>query len=329
MIDAHPDEISYVLPWQQQQWLQVQQAVNKQQLPHAILLTGLRGIGKHVFATRLAHALLCDQALPSSDACGQCKACLWLKAKTHPDLISISPEADSQTIKIAQIRQLHQLAYQTSHCGGLRIIIIEPAEAMNRAAANALLKLLEEPSDQTLFLLLCHQSHSLLATLRSRCQSLLFPPLSDAQVMQYCGQGENIQAHLPLLFGAPLRMQTLVETKRAQEHSSILQGIAECLDGHLEACQLAKQWQGIDFDNLLESLHVWIMVAIKLHLSEDELREQEHLSCLHTIKQHKSLVQLFAVLDMVSELKRHLSTRIAVNPALWREGLIFKLLGVT
>lgn len=326
MIEPPSDPLIEPLPWQHSQWSQLQQAVDKGQLPHAILLAGIQGMGKHDFAKRLACALLCEQPGPFDDACGQCRTCHWLKAESHPDLFFITPQADSQSIKIAQIRELQQVIHQTSHCGGYRIIIIEPAEAMNNAAANALLKVLEEPGDKTLFLLVSHQAHTLLATLRSRCQKLSFPPLEDAELMDYFGQTENIQAYLPLLFGAPLKMQALIDKDRSRQHAKLLDELFQCLEGDLEVCQLAKQWQAIELSDLLESLHVWIMLAVKLHLSESVDIEAAHLAQLHRLNQHTSLAQLYCLLDRIAEMKRHLLAAVAINPVLWCEGLIVQFL---
>ena len=129
-----------IYPWQQRRWQQLRQQVAQNRLPHAILITGQAGVGKYHFANSFARFLLCQQR--TTDACGYCQSCHWFNAATHPDLIRIQPEEEGKAIKIAQIRQLvHDLSHTASQIG-YQVVILHPAEAMNKAAANALLKIL-------------------------------------------------------------------------------------------------------------------------------------------------------------------------------------------
>ncbi|WP_305075520.1 DNA polymerase III subunit delta' [Propionivibrio sp.] len=159
-------------------------------LPHALLLTGPRGIGKFALARSFAESLLCENPSVSQVACGACLACGWLQQGNHPDFRLIQPEAmddgeeaasgaaagtkkkPSQQITIDQIRGLDEFLHVGTHRHGVRIVLICPAEAMNRSTANSLLKSLEEPSSSTLFLLVSDDSERLLPTIRSRCQHL-------------------------------------------------------------------------------------------------------------------------------------------------------------
>lgn len=171
-------------------------------LPHALLLTGQRGIGKFELARRFAESLLCEQPAPTHEACGQCLACGWLAQGNHPDLRLLHPEifadkatdigsvagiSDSarkksprQQITIDQVRALDDFLRVGTHRHGNRIILVHPADAMNRATANALLKSLEEPAPGTVFILTSSESERLLPTIRSRCQTLPVP-LPDAE----------------------------------------------------------------------------------------------------------------------------------------------------
>jgi DNA polymerase-3 subunit delta' len=169
----------------------------RDRLPHALLLTGQRGIGKFDFARAFAESLLCENPLPSCAACGACPACNWMRQGNHPDFRQIQPEAlagdegeggesgeskesggkkkASQQIAIAQIRALDDFLHVGTHRQGLRLVLLHPAEAMNRATANSLLKSLEEPVPGTLFLLVSNEPERLLPTIRSRCQQLPVP----------------------------------------------------------------------------------------------------------------------------------------------------------
>jgi len=158
----------------------------KTALPHAMLLRGQQGIGKSEFARGLAQALLCENPEASGSACRGCEACRWFDVGTHPDFRQIEPEnlamgregeADnkkaSAQISVDQIRSLADVINNTSYRGGAKVMLIQPADALNVHAANALLKSLEEPPPRTFFLLVSHRPHLLLPTIRSRCRHIM------------------------------------------------------------------------------------------------------------------------------------------------------------
>lgn len=172
------------------------------QMPHALLLAGQQGLGKFELALSLAASLLCEQVRDNGEACGRCVACAWLAQGNHPDLRLLQPmalaggggEADegvetavgtkkaSQQITIDQVRGLDDFLHVGTHRHGVRVVVLNPAEAMNRSTANALLKSLEEPIASTLFILVSNEPYHLLPTIRSRCQTIPVrcPPQASA-----------------------------------------------------------------------------------------------------------------------------------------------------
>lgn len=176
--------INHVFPWQEALYAHWMQSASVRH--HALLLHGKPGIGKLLFAQTMAAGLLCRQA-ESGRACGQCQSCHWLAEGTHPDFREITPEdaepeegkkktRKRQQILIEQIRFLHDYLSLSNHqVGGERVVLVHPLEAMNTMAANALLKLLEEPPPHTQFLLVSHQPHALLPTILSRCMQVEMP----------------------------------------------------------------------------------------------------------------------------------------------------------
>lgn len=167
-------QISMCLPWQGAPWSKLVKQMQAGQLPHAILLTGVEHTGKARFAMALARLLLCHQ--PDAEYnCGHCHACDLSMSGSHGDFRCMQPEGKSRVIKVDQIRELVDFGTKTASFGERKVIILSPAESMNRAAANALLKLLEEPSEGTYIILVCHRSQALPATIRSRCQAVTFP----------------------------------------------------------------------------------------------------------------------------------------------------------
>lgn len=190
--------------------------------PHAVLISGQDGIGLDVLGNDLARALLCERPVaPSGRACGTCPACNWMSQGNHPDFRRVQPEAledpeevgigtkekkKSQQIRIEQVRELQDFLGIGTHRGGRRVIMLWPANTMNAATQNALLKNIEEPAPNTVFLLLATEVQRLLPTVRSRCQQHAVPiPGREDAVAWLAGEAvDNPEQMLALAGGAPL-----------------------------------------------------------------------------------------------------------------------------
>lgn len=170
-------------PWQNEPWRGLMERVTQQRLPHAILFTGGRGIGKRHLASSLAYSLLCQKTQPEGSACGTCQSCRLLAAGSHPDYLLVEPEEEGKVIGVDRIRELTAFQSLSSQYGRGRVVQLQPADALNINASNALLKTLEEPSGETTLLLSSDRPMGLLATIRSRCQQITLPPAlgSDAK----------------------------------------------------------------------------------------------------------------------------------------------------
>jgi DNA polymerase III subunit delta' len=200
-------------------------------LPHALLIHGMRGVGKLALAERIAQLLLCESAGEAARPCGACPGCRWFLGGNHPDFRRLEPESlaqpsDEQTdeeqasgtgrrakpsiqIKIEQVRELADFLNVGSHRGRLRVAMVHPAEDMNVHAANALLKGLEEPPPNVVFLLVSHRPAGLLPTTRSRCVALPVPPPPREVALQWLAEQGVKDAGRWLAYagGAPLRAQ--------------------------------------------------------------------------------------------------------------------------
>ncbi|MBP0594700.1 DNA polymerase III subunit delta' [Paraburkholderia sp. LEh10] len=207
-----------IYPWQTDDWNRLQQL--RAHWPHALLLHGQAGIGKLRFAQHLAQGLLCESASPNGEPCGACAACNWFTQGNHPDYRIVLPEAlaaeagfasaaadekadkadadeggkktrtPSKEIKIEQVRALLDFCGVGSHRGGVRVVVLYPAEALNVAAANALLKTLEEPPAGVVFLLASARIDRLLPTIVSRCRQWpMTTPSSEAATAWLVAQG--------------------------------------------------------------------------------------------------------------------------------------------
>ncbi|POM21608.1 DNA polymerase III subunit delta' [Burkholderia cepacia] len=203
-----------IYPWQTDDWNRLQQL--RAQWPHALLLHGQAGIGKLQFAQHLAQGFLCESPQPNGEPCGACAACTWFSQGNHPDYRIVLPEAlageapgaaddpkaadadeggkktraPSKEIKIEQVRALLDFCGVGSHRGGARVVVLYPAEALNVAASNALLKTLEEPPSGVVFLLVSARIDRLLPTIISRCRQWpMTVPAPDAAAAWLAAQG--------------------------------------------------------------------------------------------------------------------------------------------
>ncbi len=154
-------------PWQQSLWQSWQLLLGQGRLHHAILLLAVRGSGREVLTQQLAQTVLCQNC--DTEPCGVCHSCKLFAAKTHPDFHIIAPLQEGKQIGVDAIRQCNRWAVETSQLAGQRVIMIEHADALGEAAANALLKTLEEPPSGCQFILTAQSLDSLLPTVNSRC----------------------------------------------------------------------------------------------------------------------------------------------------------------
>lgn len=268
-----------IYPWQTEIWRQLN--AMRQNLPHALLFQGRKGVGKLEFARALAQGLLCETPLPSGEGCGKCLACGWFAQGNHPDFRSVEPEAlteteddkpakgkkPSQEIKIEQIRELAGLVSLSTHRNGKRVILIHPAEAMNTNAANALLKTLEEPPPQTLIMLVTHQAQALLPTVRSRCFKLAFPVPPLAQATEWLRQ-QGVADPAPFLAQAgyaPLAAQVLSGDELQELRQVFLSQLSR--PQALDPIALAEKNEKMDLPNMLKWLQQWLYDLIGCRLS--------------------------------------------------------------
>ena len=169
----------------------LQSTVQRDRVSHAYLFSGPDGIGKEKIARAFAALLNCEQPIDGPDACGTCRACRQMSEERHPDLHALEP--DGRFIKIDAVREMCRKLRYKPMSGRWRIILIREADRLHEAAANALLKTLEEPTPGNIFLLLSSQTHSLLATIRSRCQHVRCTTLPTNVVSQWLEEQRDIE----------------------------------------------------------------------------------------------------------------------------------------
>ncbi len=258
-----------IYDWQIPAWMAL--AAQRAKLPHALLISGRPGLGKSALAETFAQALLCQQPRPDGLPCDSCQACNWFVKGNHPDFRRLQPESlvqgtedepparkekkKSDQIKIEQIRGTEGFLSVGTHRGGARIILIDPADAMNQPAQSALLKNLEEPPPGTLYLLVTSRPQRLLATIRSRClASPVAAPASAPALAWLAAQGmRDGESALAAAAGAPLAALKLAETEDARR--SFISKLAE---RDADPLALAQACDGMDPVVVVGWLQRWV-----------------------------------------------------------------------
>ena len=277
---------SNLFPWQANSWQQILSM--RERMPHAILLYGMEGIGKTLFAEHLAKSLLCESPSNQGHACEACLSCNWVSQYSHPDYRRIRPglldeedelnsevgegagegelekksakasKAPSKEILIEQVRAIAQFMNMSTHRSGTRVLLLYPAEALNMHAANALLKSLEEPNPNTVFILVSHRLDRLLPTILSRCHKIaLSVPTSEQAYAWLVQQGlPDAQAWLAQQGGAPLLALAAAQSEDAQDLEAFLQAIGQ--PSTEMSLKLAEKMHKLELPKIVACLQRWL-----------------------------------------------------------------------
>ena len=310
-------------------------AVANDRLAHAYLFHGESAIGKRFTAVRFAQALNCEQAFERDelDACGSCRSCQQILARTHPDFFVIEPDAEQATpqIKIEQVREIeHQVMYRPL-ISTRKICLIDDADRMTIGAANALLKTLEEPPDHSLFLLVTSRPAALPATIRSRCQALRFTtpartqveaalilqremPPAEARFLAMVSEGRIGEALTSDAKDLRARQHELLELVRPQS----LQSTTAILSS---AESIAKADRAQDILGWLTRL-IRDLVLIQVGGDRDQLFYIDHLT---TLEAYARQANTDTLLDLLKDIEiteqsatRHLNLHMALETILLR-----------
>ncbi len=305
-----------------------------QQLPHAILLAGAPGLGKNAFAEWLSGLLLCEQPDASGRACNRCQGCRLLASGSHADLHVVQPESlyknsdsllaryafryppedkgkdskDSTVIRIDQVRALIESSHGRPHIARQRVMVLNPADRMNMNAANALLKLLEEPPPDSHLVLVADHLARLPATIRSRCVRIDFHvPDTAAAVNWMTAQGVSAQSATELLAlagGAPLAALNLGKTGFLAERDQLVSDLENLLDGKADPVGCATRWKERGAERCLHWLQGWLA---DLASPNSGSRHNPGVQArLQTLKKRLHLKQLFLLTDVLGQSRSRL-----------------------
>lgn len=305
-----------IYPWQNTLWQSLNH--NRKKLHHAFLMYGRAGIGKYDFALNFSQSLLCTNKNEADQACQQCASCHWFKDESHPDFRLIAPEqndsADEETvstkktkkktqISVAQIRDLSDFLSLSSHqSNGLRIVLIQPAEALNLASSNALLKMLEEPAADVVFILIANQLQRLLPTIISRCQKVKMPIPNQAESLRWLDSNgvSNATQQLAYMEGSPIKV---FNEQADYEHLKKIWGQL-ALGQRMEPQLAAPVVIASSVEAGVIAVQKWIYDIIAIRLSQQVRYHLQYVSALQALAEKVNLSKLFDLQKKANELRK-------------------------
>ncbi|WGY47450.1 DNA polymerase III subunit delta' [Vibrio sp. ABG19] len=225
-----------IYPWLNDAWLSWQARLKNQTFSAATLIAAPAGVGAFQLVEPFAAALMCSAQ--DGEACGFCHSCDLMQSGNHPDYHVVRPEKEGRSISVEQIRHCNRLAQESSQLSGYRLIVIEPAEAMNESAANALLKTLEEPAGKCVFVLVTTRISHILPTIVSRCQQINVA--EPATQMVSCWLSETLDKSVPpyaahIHANAPLTTQVFIAEGGVADYSALESQFIAALQGDVSA----------------------------------------------------------------------------------------------
>jgi DNA polymerase-3 subunit delta' len=310
------------LPWVRGAQARLRAALGAGRFPHSLLLLAAPGLGAEQLASWVAALVLCESA--GTRPCAACPSCRLLRSDSHPDAHLVRLEEDAQQIKVDQVRELIESLTTKSYRGGYKVGIIEGAEALNANGANAFLKTLEEPTADTVLIMIAKPSHRLPATVASRCLRLtLRAPSAEAAKAWLDAQSPSAQgwdAALALAGGAPLLALQLDAAGLAALDADMQQSLAELAHGAVDVTLLADRWIKSNPGLRITWLENWITQRVQAALGAVNSHQTAEPVRLPAGLLKPKIRALFELLDAARDLRRLAST--GMNQQLALEALL-------
>jgi DNA polymerase-3 subunit delta' len=299
-------------PWVRSEMATLAAAHQAGRLPHGLLIHEAPGTGGDWLAQWVARLVLC-QSSPGAP-CGACPSCHRVAAAQHPDLMVLQPIEDSRQIRIEQIRELSAELALTAHQGAYKVAIITPADTLNRFAANALLKTLEEPPPRTILMLVATQPSRLPATILSRCQRIRIRAPARQEAVSWLESahgGGEWGAVLDALGEAPMLAAATDPKAVVQIGTEVRQVLEEAAAGGGDPVATAERWARADLPLRLNCIENWLTERIRTQSGCDGFFTKVGAAA-YTPRSNTGLntVDLFELVDGVRELKSSLESPI-------------------
>lgn len=296
-------------------------------LPHALLLLGQPGAGQLELGIWLAALLLCDRK--GDSACGECAGCRLLLAGTHPDFYRVGLEEDAAVIKVEQIRDLSESFALKSYRGHSKVALVDPADAMNLNSFNALLKTLEEPSDNTYLILAASRSDRLPRTIVSRSARLRLPLPRAAEALAWLnGRREHAgwDRLLALANGAPFLAQQYAQAGLEEIDAKMQETVDAAEQGQLDIIATAAAWSRDQPEARLFWLESWITGRLREAAQASDLDNDNRLPWLRVPGREPMIRAGYRLLDALREARMLVNG--SLNTQLLFEGLLISLSGL-
>ncbi|MDX1901942.1 MAG: DNA polymerase III subunit delta' [Gammaproteobacteria bacterium] len=261
-----------LLSWHVSMWEGLSQRLTQNQFPHALLFHGQKGVGKKDFARYLSQALLCHQ----QNACGACSACALFSAESHPDYCQIVPEGAANKIRVDTVRDTIEFVQTSPLISQYKVICIDQASEMNAFSANAILKTLEEPPAQVVFILICHDHLNLPATIVSRCQKIFFSVPSQQDALHWMSMAlpdyskEQCLQALHAASGAPLWAAELLTNGLIEHQLALRSDLMAVGSQKIHPVQLAEKWSAKSIAEVVSVRQCldWVFMELQAMLSQ-------------------------------------------------------------
>ncbi len=303
-------------PWLEKSWHQLQSQLNAGRLHHALFITSPDGMGKLALAKFLSQTLLCKEPvnwLP----CGHCHGCQLFETSVHPDFSLITSDA-GKVIPIDVIRSLSQKLTERSQLGGNKVVIIDQADKLNLASANALLKTLEEPTAGTYIILLAESKAQVLPTINSRCQKMHITKPDELSVMAWLELQKPVSppnlAALRLNQGAPLHTLAYLNNGLDSIRLQILKDIELLSQDPLAIARLSSALSENPTERLTW-LQFWLLdlQKIKKRVAPDFVANNDQLDWLETFHSTITEQDIFYLQSELAQVRADLKSNSSLN----------------
>jgi DNA polymerase-3 subunit delta' len=315
-------------PWLRPDYEQLVASYQAGRGHHALLIHALPGMGDDALIYALCRFLLCLQP-ENQKSCGHCKGCQLMQAGTHPDYYLLAPEKGKATLGIDAVREVSEKLYEHSRLGGAKVVWIPDAALLTDAAANALLKTLEEPPANTWFFLACREPARLLATLRSRCRMHHLSPPAENYASAWLGREtssthESIITALRLCSGAPGAAVALLQPDQQEPRQALCQSVEQSV----KSGDWLSLLGALNHEQVAERLH-WLgallLDAIKVQRNTTLLTNMDVIALVQILAQQIPERRLHAFLHALVECREQLLTVVGVNRELLLTDLLLRV----
>ncbi len=317
---VEPAPLTPCPPWLLDHWRDVYRRHEQGQLPHALLFTGMRGVGKKQFVRFVAESLLCRNC-SEIGACGKCDSCAQLTAGAHAEFSVLLPEGAAMNIKVDSVRELVSWLQLSAPPGRYRCALIDTADAMNRNAANSLLKTLEEPGERAVLLLAADRPGSLPATIRSRCQATnLSLRDTSAAITWLEEQGmDDAQAHLSRARVGPIALLEQLSDEWIESEQLLQKAWKDLFLMRASVGKIVDSISGLPTTRCLRNFSNWTLMANKRQLNLPIGADHATSELISEVHDGLDSEQWFALYDRMQQLYRSDSASFKTQTVL--EGL--------